>query len=134
MYGFSPPSVESTLVSYCIYYSFPIQFLFDPKSDGRLERCEGRREIAGKACALLRSYALVTVMISLLEPRSYELFGSAGGRVPVGTDLGLGTHRNGPLDFLRARHVMNNFAVAGERKLTSSRSQQQGGRKVPNVK
>jgi hypothetical protein len=103
MYGYSPPTVESKLLYYMVYYSSVIELEFDPKTTHPIQASHNDKLTTGKQ--FLGSYFLLSIFYSILEPCSYALFDSPIERDSHGQQLTV-------LDFIHPGHLANNFIVA----------------------
>lgn len=100
MYGTSPPSVEKDLMSYCIYYSSPIPFLFEEKTKELVKA--SKSEIVTKSKAILVNVILTMLLLSVLIPLNYEPFPSSR---TMGQPL---------CAFFETHHLLNNYILACE--------------------
>lgn len=100
MYGTSPPSVEKDLMSYCIYYSSPIPFLFEEKTKELVKA--SKSEIITKSKAILVNVFLTMLLLSVLIPLDYEPFPSSR---TMGQPL---------CAFFETYHLLNNYILACE--------------------
>jgi hypothetical protein len=102
MYGTSPPVVEKNVVMYCIYYSSPVPFCIDHKTEELVKAT--RSEIQKKSRDYMINVVLTSLFFSVLLPVAYSPFPSsreAGGQ-PVSSIYNL----------LHWGHLLNNYIVA----------------------
>ena len=106
MYGTSPAAVEKNLKTYCIYYSSPVPFKIDQKTQRPVKTTT--REVATKA----KNYAVIVVLtalcFSVMIPTAFAPFPS-----PRTT----GQPVSSLYDLLDHGHLLNNYSVACKRVL-----------------
>ena len=101
MYGTSPPVVEKDLMTYCIYYSSPVPFVIDHKTEKLVKTT--RSEILAKAKDYMINVLLTSMFFSVLLPMVYAPFPS-----PRET----GQSVSSIYDLLHLGHLLNNYIVA----------------------
>lgn len=72
LFGFSPDSVEHSLSNYSIYYSSPIEFVFDSATKSPTRAA--REDVIRKGRGLITNVLSASVLLSIMEACSYEPF------------------------------------------------------------
>ena len=72
LFDFSPHSVEHSLSNYSIYYSSPIEFVFD--SATKCPAKATREDVFRKGRGLITNVLSASVLLSIMEACSYEPF------------------------------------------------------------
>jgi hypothetical protein len=103
MYGTSPPVVEKNIVMYCIYYSSPIPFCIDHKTE-KLVRAT-RTEIKTKARDYVINVVSTFLFFSILIPMAYAPF-------PCPREAAAGQPISSIYNLLHWGHLLNNFIIA----------------------
>mmetsp|Transcript_2273 Transcript_2273/g.4137 ORF Transcript_2273/g.4137 Transcript_2273/m.4137 type:complete len:93 (-) Transcript_2273:675-953(-) len=72
MHQFSPPGTVASMKNYCLYFCFPVQVLFDPKTRTPLKPTKNDQSI--KLRSSIVEGILLTLLTSLLLESKFEPF------------------------------------------------------------
>ena len=101
MHGTSPPVVEKDLMTYCIYYSSPVPFVIDHKTEKLVKVT--RREVLAKAKNYMINVLLTSMLFSVLLPVAYA---------PFPSPREIGQSVSSIFDLLHWGHLLNNYILA----------------------